>query len=105
MINFSFRLLGLSLVSLSFAALAYDCVRVLANGEITATPARQLWMTLSARSFESARDMLDASVPYLWNAIVTPLLLLPAWALLGAFGSLIFLAGYRRQPPEIISDF
>jgi hypothetical protein len=105
MINVSFRLLGLTLITLSFAALAYDGVRMLANGEITATPARRLWLTLSAGTFESTRDTLDASVPYLWNTIVTPLLLLPAWALLGAFGSLIFLAGYRRQPPEIVSDF
>jgi hypothetical protein len=104
MINFSFRLLGLTLIVLGFAALTYDGVCTLANAEITANSSKQLWQLLSAQTFEASRESLNASVPYLWNAIVTPLLLLPAWVLSGALGSLLFLAGYRRRPPEIISE-
>jgi hypothetical protein len=105
MINFIFRLLGLSLLVLAFTVLAYDCMRMLANGEIMISTSKQLWLSLSERTFEPARSRLDTAVPYLWTAVILPLLALPAPVLLGAAGSLLFLAGYRRKPPEIVSDF
>jgi hypothetical protein len=99
------RTFGLLLLSGGFGALVYDGVRMFANAAFSPAPARMLWQTLSAGSFESARNWADASIPFAWNVIVSPLLMLPAWVLLTAAGTLIFLAGYRPKPPEIIPDF
>jgi hypothetical protein len=104
MIRFSLRSLGLTCLALAFTIFAYDSVRMLANGESAASSGKRLWLMFSPRTFEAAQNALDSSVPYLWNAAVIPLLALPAWVLLVTLGSLSFLAGYRRKPPEIVSE-
>jgi hypothetical protein len=101
------RLTGKMLLFASFAALAYDGVRMLA------TPSRGLMLasisTHLHNNFPHARENLEqfllGNAPaYFWHGIVEPMLVLPVSILFGALGALIFMAGYRRPPPEILAD-
>jgi hypothetical protein len=100
------RLLGKTLLIGAFLALVYDGVRILAS------PGQGLLLTsLSAhlQTIPKAREAVEAfflthAPAFLWKDIVEPLLLMPVSLLLGLCGALIFLAGYRRPPPEIASD-
>ncbi len=104
---FFLRVFGKTLLFIAFIAFAYDGARNLA------TPNQGLLLTslsthLNAyfpKSDENLAHFFLANLPaYVWTGFVEPLLLLPVSVLLGIFGALIFLAGYRRPPPEIIGD-
>ena len=100
------RLLGKTLLLAAFAALAYDGARILASpGE------GLLFTSLSThlKHIPQGREMLEGfflnhAPPYVWNGIIEPMLVLPVSILFGAAGALIFLAGYRRPPPEIVRE-
>jgi hypothetical protein len=100
------RVLGKTLLFVAFVALAYDGARIIATpGEgVLLTP---LFMHLKVHmpgALESLeRLFLIFGASYLWAGIARPLLGLPASLLFGALGALLFLAGYRRPPPEIVS--
>ena len=101
-----FRILGVTLLLTAFLALAYDGVRILAS------PGEGLLLTsLSThlKQIPQGREMLEGfflnhAPAYLWNRVVEPMLVLPVSILFGALGALIFMAGYRRPPPEITGE-
>ena len=100
------RILGKTLLLAAFVALAYDGARILAS------PGGGLFFTSLSTHLDHiprGREMLEGfflnhAPPYLWNGIVEPMLVLPVSILLGAAGALIFLAGYRRPPPDIVEE-
>ncbi len=101
------RLFGKLLLFAAFLALSYDGARVLA------TPSDGLVLTSISTHlrthFPQARGNLEEFLlghapAYLWNGIVEPMLVVPVSILFAALGALIFMAGYRRPPPEIVSD-
>jgi hypothetical protein len=101
------RVLGKTLLIAAFLALAYDGARILA------TPGEGVLLTsLFAHLHTHLPSALDGlehlflifGVPYLWAGIARPLLGLPAFLLFGVLGALLFLTGYRRPPPEIVSS-
>jgi len=101
------RVVGKTLLFVAFVALAYDGVRILA------TPNEGLLLTSLSTHLKTyipdGRENLERFVlgngpAYVWTGIVEPLLVLPVSILFGALGALLFLAGYRRPPPEIAGD-
>jgi len=100
------RITGLTLLFGGFAALVYDGVRLLAS------PGRGFPLTSLSRQLDRVPDaqeslqrfFLDNAPSYLWNGIVEPLLVLPIFLLFGFAGILLFMAGYRKPPPEIVGD-
>jgi hypothetical protein len=100
------RLLGKTLLLGAFVALAYDGVRIVAS------PGKGLLLTsLSThlKHLPQGREMLESffsshAPAYVWNGVVEPILVLPVSLLFGALGALLFMAGYRRPPPEIAGD-
>lgn len=100
------RLLGKTLLLMAFLALAYDGVRVLAS------PGQGLLLTSISthlRNVPQGREALEGFVlghapPFLWTGVVEPVLVLPVSLLFAVSGALIFLAGYRRPPPEIAGE-
>jgi hypothetical protein len=100
------RVLGKTLLIVAFVALAYDGVRMLATpGEgVLLTPLFTHLKTHMPVTLDSLEHLfLIFGALYLWAGIVKPLFGLPASLLFGALGALLFLAGYRRPPPEIVS--
>jgi hypothetical protein len=88
------RLTGLMLLSMAFAFLAYDAARMLA------TPGGGLLFASLDDYFRLARA--DPSSSALAGA--PWLLKIPLGPALAALGALLFLLGYRRPPPEIVSE-
>jgi hypothetical protein len=104
---FFLRLLGKCLLFAAFIALAYDGARILA------TPSEGLLLTSLSTHLKTyvpqGREsvehfFLDHGPAYLWSSVVEPLLVLPVSLLLGVLGAALFMAGYRRPPPEIVTD-
>jgi hypothetical protein len=100
------RLLGKALLFGAFLALAYDGVRILASpGQGLLLTSLSTHLKTIPQGQEALRSFaLDHAPAFLWNGVVEPLLVLPVSLLFGLFGALIFLAGYRRPPPEIAGD-
>ncbi|MGO9546954.1 MAG: hypothetical protein ACLPPF_19440 [Rhodomicrobium sp.] len=101
------RVLGKILLAAAFVAFAYD------GAHILATPSEGLELasisTYLKTYIPNGRESLEQfflarGSDYVWTGLVQPLLVLPVSILLGGLGALLFLAGYRRPPPEIITD-
>jgi hypothetical protein len=100
------RTLGKTLLLLGFVALAYDGARSLANpGEgLLLTPISVHLKTYLPGAVENLDGFFASSgLPALWTSVLRPLLFFPASLLLGVTGAALFLAGYRKPPPEIVS--
>lgn len=98
------RLFGKILLLIAFVAFAYDGARVLAS------PGQGLLLTSISKHMhgrapgtkEALQQWTVSHAPsYIWSCIVEPLLVLPVSILCAALGALMYLAGYRRPPPEI----
>jgi hypothetical protein len=101
------RLLGKFFLFAAFVALAYDGARILATpgeGLLLTSLSTHLQTHLPAARESLQRFFADYAPAYLWTGIVEPMLVLPVSILLGALGALMFIAGYRRPPPEILGD-
>ncbi len=100
------RLSGKTLLLAAFVALVYDGVRILASpGEGLLFTSLSTHLNHIPHSREVIQGFfLHHAPPYLWNGIVEPMLVLPVSILFGAAGALMFLAGYRRPPPDIVEE-
>ncbi len=101
-----FRLLGKTLLFGAFVALAYDGARILSSpGEGLIFMSLSTHLKLIPQGREALQSFVLSHAPsYLWNGILEPMLVLPVSLLFGASGALMFMAGYRRPPPEIVGD-
>jgi hypothetical protein len=101
------RLLGKTLLFIAFIAFVYDGARILATPTqgLTLTSLAGYLKTYSTGSRENLEHFfLENGPSYLWTRIVEPMLVLPVSILFSVFGTLLFLAGYRKPPPEIAGD-
>ena len=101
------RVFGKTLLFIAFVALAYDCVRILASpgGGLLLTSLSTHLNDYAPGGREGMQSFFLAhSQSYFWTDFVKPALDLPFSILCGIFGTLIFLAGYRRPPPEIVDE-
>jgi hypothetical protein len=102
------RLLGKLLLIAAFLALAYDGARMIAtpNEGLPLTSISAYLNTYAPHVRENLeRFFLDHGSEGLWKNAVEPMLALPVSLLFVILGALIFLAGYRRPPPEIIGEY
>ncbi len=100
------RLIGVWLMLLAVVALVYDGTAMLANnGTIVFTSLGEHWFALHPASLNSAQAGIERHVaPFLWDPVVTTLLLLPAWVVAGGLGALVYMTGYRRKKLEIYTN-
>jgi len=101
------RVFGKALMFIAFIAAAYDGARNLAtpNQGVLLTSLSTHLNTYIQNSGENLSRFFLANVPAtVWTYMLEPLLHLPVSVVFGALGAAIFLAGYRRPPPEITGD-
>ena len=101
------RFAGKALLFLAFIALAYDGARSLATPSqgIAFSSFASLMKTYSPQSWEWLQAVLAGNIPgFLWTRLLEPMLVLPVSILFTFFGTLLFLGGYRRPPPEIVRE-
>jgi hypothetical protein len=100
------RTLGKTLLLLAFVALAYDGARILANpGDgLLLTPISVYVKTYLPGAVENLDGFFASSgLLVIWRSVLRPLLFLPASIFFGVTGAALFLVGYRKPPPEIVS--
>lgn len=101
------RILGKTLLFAAFIALAYDGTRILAtpNSGLLLTSLSTYLKTYVPGAWENLEQFFIAHSPeYVWTGFAEPLLRLPVSILSAVVGALLFLAGYRKPPPEIVRD-
>lgn len=94
------RLIGLGLVLLAAAILAFDLVSGLSGaGLLGFVSLGDLWGRLSAGSLNLVQAIVQRYLfPALWDPVLVTFLLLPAWLVFGALGLLLTLSGGKTTP-------
>jgi len=91
---------------LAVVALVYDGTRMLAdNGAIVFTSLGEHWYNIDAASLNAAQAGIERNLaPFLWDPVITTILLLPAWVVVGGLGALLYLLGYRRKKLDVFTN-
>lgn len=100
------RIIGVWLMLLAVVALVYDGTRILANnGDMVFTSLGEHWFALHPASLNTAQAGIERHVaPFLWDPVITTILLLPAWVVVGGLGALFYLLGYRRKKLDVFTN-
>jgi hypothetical protein len=101
------RILGKGLLFIAFLALAYDGARILASpGEgLLLTSLGAHLKTHFPAVHEGIRQFFLGFLPsFVFTSLIEPMLILPLSIVCTVIGTLCFLGGYRRPPPEIVGD-
>lgn len=100
------RLIGVWLMLLAVVALVYDGTRILANnGAIVFTSLGEHWYSVHPASLNVSQAAIERHVaPFLWDPVITTILLLPAWIVVGGLGALFYLLGYRRKKLDVFTN-
>lgn len=102
MIGFISRFLGLWLIAGALVALVIDATKSIAASRLTVTALGEAWFALAPSSLMAAQEFVQQSLEpsigqWLWDPLIQTILLLPAWAVLGALGFLFTWLGRRRR--------
>jgi len=97
------RIMARPLLIAAVIALAYDGTRTLAGGSgLVVTPLVEHWSSFSPASLEALKALVTSKVhPAAWDMVLTRLLRLPAWLVIGTLGLLLAWLGRRRKDVPI----
>ena len=85
---------GWVLVILCAGMLCFDLVRTVVAGDLLITDLGTLWFEIHPTSLQQAEPAVARYLwPFLWHPIITTLLLLPAFAVIGVAGVLLVILG------------
>ena len=100
MFRFLARAAGLLLVAAAFVGLVIDGTRSIANSRPSFTPLGELAQTLFPKSFPLLEPAVRGQVhPFLWDPILSSLLVLPASVVGFAIGALLLWLGQKPARP------
>ena len=98
MFTFLIRTLGLWLVAGAVVAAVIDGMKTIASGGLVLTPMITTWSDLSPASFAGAKALVATYLhPAVWDTVIQWVLILPTWAVLSAFGSVLVALGSPRK--------
>ena len=93
-----FRVLGYLLAIIAVAAVGYEAWQAVANDGWKIIALGQLWFTVDAQSLSVSQAGIQRYVaPWLWEPIITTILLWPGWAVFGVSASLLIWVGRKRN--------
>ncbi len=96
------RVLGWLLIVLAVAAAGYEGISSIDAGAYDELAFGELWAKIDIASLNLVQAVVQRHIwPWLWDAVILNLLLLPAWAVLSVPGIIMVLAfrtrgGYRQ---------
>ena len=83
------RTFGWLFVSIAILALGWDLIASLHSGRIVATAFGQQWYALDGTSLVAFQSGIQKNItPWLWDAVILKVLMLPGWSIFGAMGLL-----------------
>ena len=90
------RIIGWVFVLAAVAAFTYEAMAALGGGEWRVVALGELWFKLHAASLNGAQAGIQRYIaPWLWEPVITSILLLPGWAVFGVPG--VLLAWFCRK--------
>jgi hypothetical protein len=93
-----FRVLGYLLAIIAVAAVGYEAWQAVANDGWKIIALGQLWFTLDAQSLSVSQAGIQRYVaPWLWEPVITTILLWPGWAVFSVPASLLIWVGRKRN--------
>jgi hypothetical protein len=93
-----FRVLGYLLAIIAVAAVGYEAWQAVANDGWKIIALGQLWFTLDAQSLSVSQAGIQRYVaPWLWEPVITTILLWPGWAVFGVPAWLLIWVGRKRN--------
>jgi hypothetical protein len=101
-----FKFLGSWLLAGGVLALINDLTRGLpAGARFTFLSMRGLWQLCHEASLAATQGALQRGIhPLAWDPVMTGVLKLPAWFLLGGLGLVLWLIGRRRRRVELYTN-
>jgi hypothetical protein len=93
------RLIGLLLLAGGFIALIVDGTRSIAAGRVTVTSVSKGTSQLFPGLYQSMQSSVEHVSAFLWDPVLTTLMLAPVSVAFGAVGALLILLSHRRQAP------
>ena len=100
MIRLFIRIVGLALLAGAFAACVIDGARSIAADQLSFTPIGATLYGAFPNKFPLMQSFVERQIhPVLWDPVLLRMLMLPTWAVLGAFGVGLFYVVRRRPPP------
>jgi hypothetical protein len=95
------RAIGWLLLAAALGAAGFEIWTAVQAGGWRPVAAGELWFKLHAPSLNAAQAGIQRHVaPWLWDPVITWVLLAPAWAVLGAPGTLlVWLCRTRKREP------
>jgi hypothetical protein len=105
MLRLSIRSLGLLLLAGGFVSLIVDGTRSLAGGRLFVTTLRKGATDLFPAALQSIQTSVEQNVAaFLWDPIISTLLLLPVSVGFGALGALLIVLSHKPQEPIVYSS-
>lgn len=91
------RFLGYLLAIIAVAAVGYEAWQAVANDGWKMIALGELWFTLDAQSLSVSQAGIQRYVaPWLWEPVITTILLWPGWAVSGVPALLLIWVGRKR---------
>ena len=99
MIRFVFRFIGLWILAAGFVALVRDGTKSIAGNAVFITKLGEDWINIHAGSLEMLQSNVEKVSPsWVWDSVVTAMLMQPTWLVLGIVGSILILIGRKKKP-------
>jgi hypothetical protein len=98
MIRFLSRFIGLWILAAGFVFLVYDGTKSIAGNAIFITRLKDSWYAIHAASLASLEPVVKEVSPWLWDPVITSVLVAPTWSVLGVLGAILILLGRRKKP-------
>jgi hypothetical protein len=95
------RAIGWLLLAAALGAVGFEIFAAVQAGEWRPVAAGELWFRLDPASLNGAQAGIQRHVaPWLWDPVITWILLAPAWTVLAAPGALLLWACHERERPS-----
>lgn len=99
MIMIGLRFIGFVAAAAAFVTLVIDAARAMANGVVAFMPFGAVAFQLLGPRFTILQPAVERHVhPFLWDYVLQPLFLLPAFAVFGVFGFALMWIARDRHP-------
>jgi hypothetical protein len=91
------RFLGLLLLAVGFMALIVDGTRSIAGGGLMVTTLRRGVFESLPSLYQGLQAAIEAKSAFLWDPVLTTLMLLPVSVALGGLGALLIVFSHKRE--------
>ena len=99
------RALAWIFLLVAMIALVGDLTRANTGGALVMTSSLAHWKSMAPQSLAAFSGFIQKLVhPVLWDPLMTRVLLLPAWLLIGAIGVMTALLGRRKRRVNIFAN-